>query len=102
MASVMLGALAMASLVAALFFLRFWRDTRDRFFLFFAVAFGVDALHRVVLGLTSVSQEQEPFFYLVRLVTYGLIIAAIVDKNRTRGIREIDACARSLTTRDNP
>ena len=31
--AVMLGAIAMASLVAALFFLRFWKNTRDRFFL---------------------------------------------------------------------
>jgi ABC-type Fe3+-siderophore transport system permease subunit len=44
-----LGATALASLVAALFFLRFWRDTRDRLFCFFAIAFGIDALHRVVL-----------------------------------------------------
>jgi hypothetical protein len=91
----------MASLVAALFFLRFWRDTKDRFFLFFAIAFGVDALHRVALGLTSVSQEHEPFFYVVRLVSYGLIIAAIVDKNRAHGTRVPEARARSLTTRDN-
>lgn len=101
MTSLILGALAMASLVAALFFLRFWRDTHDRFFLFFATAFSVDTLHRVALGLTSVSQEQEPFFYVVRLVSYGLIIAAIVDKNCTRGTRGTEARARSLTTRDN-
>ena len=97
-----LGATALASLVAALFFLRFWRDTRDRFFFFFASAFGVDTLHRVVLALTPVSQEQEPFFYVGRLVTFGLIIAAIVDKNRPRGSRGPAARARSLTSRDQP
>jgi hypothetical protein len=32
-----------------------------------------------------VAQEHEPFFYLVRLVAYGLIIVAIVDKNRSKG-----------------
>ena len=62
--AVILGAIAMASLVAALFFLRFWKNTRDRFFLFFAVAFFAEALNRAVLGLTAVSKEQEPFFYL--------------------------------------
>jgi hypothetical protein len=82
MNAVILGAIAMASLVAALFFLRFWKDTRDRFFLFFAVAFFAEALNRVALGLTTMSREQEPFFYLVRLFAFGLIIAAIVDKNR--------------------
>jgi Family of unknown function (DUF5985) len=87
MNSVILGAIAMASMVAALFFLRFWRDTRDRFFLLFAIAFGVEGLNRALLGLTAVSQEQEPFFYLVRLFTFGLILVAIVDKNRTKGAR---------------
>jgi hypothetical protein len=97
-----LGAVAMASLVAALFFLRFWRDTRDRFFLFFAIAFFVDALDRVALGLTAGSAEHEPFFYGVRLLTYGLIIAAIVDKNRPRGARGTKARASSLTVREKP
>jgi hypothetical protein len=77
----------MATLVASLFFLRFWKDTRDRFFLFFAVAFFVESLNRAVLGLTAVSQEDEPFFYLVRLFAFGLIIAAIVDKNRAKNRR---------------
>ncbi|HEV8712643.1 MAG TPA: DUF5985 family protein [Candidatus Binatia bacterium] len=82
MNAVLLGAIAMASLVAAMFFLRFWKNTRDRFFLFFAVSFFIEALDRAALGLTTVSEEQEPFFYLVRLCSFGLIIAAIVDKNR--------------------
>lgn len=73
----------MASMVAALFFLRFWRDTRDRFFLLFAIAFVIEGLNRALLGLTGVSQEHEPFFYLVRLFAFGLILVAIVDKNRT-------------------
>lgn len=99
MHALILGAIAMASLMAALFFLRFWRETRDRFFLLFAIAFFVEALNRAALGMTSVSQEHEPFFYLVRLFAYGLIILAIVDKNRARGAREADARQRSLTTR---
>ena len=95
MNSLILGAIAMASLVAALFFLRFWRNTRDRFFLFFAVAFFIEALNRTALGLTAVSQESEPFFYLVRLFSFGLIIGAIVDKNRVRGIRRPDSKKRT-------
>jgi hypothetical protein len=79
---VLLGAVAMASLVAALFFLRFWRQTRDRFFLLFAVAFGVDAASRLALGLSHVSSEYEPFFYLARLLTFCLILLAIIQKNR--------------------
>jgi uncharacterized protein DUF5985 len=86
---VLTGAVAMASLVAALFFLRFWRQTRDSFFLLFSVAFGLDAASRFILGLTRISDEMEPLFYIPRLVTFALIIVAIVQKNRpeTRGRR---------------
>ena len=85
------GAVAMASLVAALFFLKFWRQTRDYFFLLFALAFALDAATRFALGLVHVSSEMEPLFYLPRLVTFGLIIVAIVQKNRpTRRGRWID------------
>jgi hypothetical protein len=80
--SVILGAVAMASSIAALFFLRFWRETRDPLFLLFALAFAVDALTRVALGLGGVSSEQEPLFYLARLVTFALILVAIIHKNR--------------------
>ena len=90
MERILLGAIAMASLVVALFFLRSWRDTRDRFFLFFATAFVIEGLDRVALGLTDVSQENEPYFYLVRLFSFSLILAAIIDKNRKRVPRTKD------------
>jgi hypothetical protein len=79
-----MGAVAMASFVATLFFLRFWRQTRDPFFLLFALAFGLDAATRLTLGLSHVSDETEPLFYLARLVTFGFIIVAIVHKNRSK------------------
>lgn len=79
--SLLMGAVAMASFVAMLFFLRYWRQTRDSFFLLFAISFGLDAATRAVLGLWRLSEEAEPLAYLARLVTFGLIIAAIVRKN---------------------
>jgi len=79
--TLMLGAVAMASLLAALFFLRFWTRTRDRFFLLFAIAFGVDAVSRTALGLATISEEHEPVFYLVRLCMFAIILIAIIDKN---------------------
>ena len=85
MQEVLLGAVAMGSAVAALFFLRFWRQTRERLFLIFALAFLVDAVMRVVLAVTEVPNEQEPFFYLGRLLTFILIVVAIIDKNRGSG-----------------
>jgi hypothetical protein len=81
--TLILGGVAVGCLTAGLFFLRFWKTTRDRLFLFFAVALGVEALVRIVMGLSAISQESEPFIYILRVVSYGLIIIAIIDKNRT-------------------
>jgi hypothetical protein len=80
--AVLQGAVGMASGVAALFFLRFWRQTRDSFFLFFAAAFAIDALARFVLGFAELSEETQPLVYGARLITFGLIIIAIIRKNR--------------------
>lgn len=80
--SALMGAVAMASFVAMLFFLHYWRQTSDGFFLLFAAAFGVDAAARVVLALWQLPEDTEPLVYLARLITFGLIIAAIALKNR--------------------
>ncbi len=82
MADTLMGAVAMASFVAALFFVKFWWRTHDRFFLLFACAFGLDCVTRVALGMSDVSDEQQPYYYVARLVTFGLILIAIIDKNR--------------------
>ena len=76
------GAVLMGYLVAGLFFLRFWRDTRDRLFLIFAIAFGLLGLQRVALGLTWNLLESQTGLYVVRLFAFLLILGAIVDKNR--------------------
>jgi hypothetical protein len=78
----LLGAIAMGNLVIGLFFLRFWKKTRDRFFLIFAVAFSLEGLNRVLLGLNNGATENEPLFYLVRLLSFVLILIAIIDKNK--------------------
>jgi uncharacterized membrane protein HdeD (DUF308 family) len=80
--SIMVGAVAMASSIAALFFLRFWRQTRDTLFILFSLAFAVDAVTRVALALGNVSNEDEPLVYTARFVTFALIAAAIINKNR--------------------
>ena len=78
------GATAMAALTAAVFFLRFWTRSRDPLFLLFSVAFAVDAVMRFVLSFSTHSAEDDPFYYLPRLITFGLIIVAIVYKNTRR------------------
>ncbi|MFL6623284.1 MAG: DUF5985 family protein [Sulfurifustis sp.] len=74
----------MASLIVALFFFRFWRNSRDRLFLFFALSFALEGVNRVALGLTGGLPEDRPSYYIVRLIAYSLILIAILDKNRPR------------------
>ena len=81
MERMILGAVAMASLVAAMFFLRFWKHTRDKFFLWFAVSFAIEGLNRAALGLSQDPNEGQPFFYIIRFLSYLLIVIAIVSKN---------------------
>ncbi|MGN6528680.1 MAG: DUF5985 family protein [Burkholderiaceae bacterium] len=78
----LLGGIALACVVAGLFFWRFWRTSRDRFFLLFAISFWVEAANRIHMGLTASWNEALPSHYLVRLLCYGLILFAIWDKNR--------------------
>lgn len=76
------GASALGAIAAGLFFLRFWRETRDRLFLLFAVAFGAMAVNWIGLGATSAQDEARTYFYLVRAIAFVVIIVAVVDKNR--------------------
>jgi hypothetical protein len=79
------GAIAMGYAVAGLFFLRFWRQTRDRLFLIFAISFWLLGAQRLALALTAEIVESHTGFYLVRLFAFLLILLAIVDKNSGRG-----------------
>lgn len=77
------GAIAMGYGVAGLFFLRFWRETRDRLFLIFAGAFWILGLQRLTLAFSRDMAEDHTGLYLVRLFAFLLILGAIVDKNRS-------------------
>lgn len=80
----LLGAVALACFMASLFFLRFWKTTRDRFFLFFSLSFFIEGTGRIMLGVIDYSNEQEPLFYLVRVFSLLVILYAIIDKNWIR------------------
>lgn len=84
MAEMLMGAIALAAFLVGLFFLRFWRATGDRFFLLFAIAFWLEGGDRLFAYGWAGLDEASPYHYLVRLLAYGLIIAAIIDKNRKR------------------
>jgi hypothetical protein len=82
MEQMLTGGIAMGWALAGLFFFRFWRHSRDRFFLFFAASFWIESINRVALGLSESGSEINPMFYGIRLVSYGLILLAIWQKNR--------------------
>ncbi len=84
MIQLLAGAIAMGSLVIALFFLRFWRNTGDRFFLYFSLAFLIEGLHRVYASSAATLNESSPLHYLIRLAAYLLILWAIYEKNFPR------------------
>lgn len=77
----LLGAIATASFTASVFFLRFWRDSRDIFFLAFAVFFLTEGMNRIALLFFAKPNEGSPWIYLVRLFALILILAAILRKN---------------------
>jgi hypothetical protein len=78
------GALVMANATAALFFLRFFRDTGDRLFAFFGGGFCALALNYAVLALVQPSREERHFVYLIRLAAFGLILFGVIEKNRRK------------------
>lgn len=76
------GACAVSAATVALFFLKFWRQTRDRLFGMFSLAFMALAVNWMVLGLLDPKSESRHAAYVFRLLAFGLIVAAIIDKNR--------------------
>ena len=80
--SFMSGMLLAAFLVAALFFLRFWRRIRDPLFGSFAGAFLLLGIGQSLLALGDFAVEERSWIYLTRLAAFVLILAAIYGKNR--------------------
>jgi len=76
------GALATLSATASLFFVRYWKLSADRFFLFFSVAFVSLGANWALLVGRDPQDEYAPYIYLLRLFAFLLILAGIVDKNR--------------------
>ncbi|MDI1275279.1 DUF5985 family protein [Polaromonas sp.] len=76
------GAIALGSLAVGLFFFRYWYTSRDRFFLYFALSFWIEGFSRIHMGLNSDIPEDVPVYYMIRILSYGLILLAIWEKNR--------------------
>ena len=77
------GGTMVAAITIALFFLRYWLQTRDRLFLIFSAGFLVFAASRLILAFLDEDDEGRILVYGLRLVAFGLILAAIIDKNRS-------------------
>lgn len=77
------GGTIVAAAVVALFFFRYWRLTRDRLFAMFAAGFLTFAVSRVILAFLDEDDEGRVFVYAFRLIAFALILAAIIDKNRS-------------------
>ncbi|MCE9553302.1 MAG: DUF5985 family protein [Planctomycetes bacterium] len=77
----LLGVIATASITASLFFLKFWRRTRDSLFFAFALAFFIEGINRTALLFVARPNEGSPWIYLVRLLAFLTILAAILHKN---------------------
>lgn len=76
------GAVALGFAACALFFLRFWKRTREDLFLAFAVAFLLLGAGQTILALANIPTEERGSIYLLRLVAFLLILIAIFRKNR--------------------
>lgn len=76
------GALSAFGLVAALLLLRAYRRTRDALFAYFAIAFVILSADQIFLAFTRRFDGEDPFGYLPRIVAFGIILIAIVERNR--------------------
>jgi len=76
------GAITMGFLIAGLFFLRFWKRSRERLFLAFALAFWLLGLTQALLVFVDVPVEERSWLYLLRLAAFSLILVSVWAKNR--------------------
>ena len=78
----LLGVIATTSVIAGIFFLRFWKETRDSLFLAFALAFLIEGVNRSFRIFFAHPNEASPWVFLVRACAFLIILAGIVNKNR--------------------
>ena len=76
------GGTAVAAFVIALYFIRYWRHTRDPLVFMFSAGFLTFAISRLILAFLDEDDEGRVFIYGLRLVAFILILVAIIDKNR--------------------
>jgi len=75
------GALAALLVVAAVFFYRFWRESRDFLFLAFGASFLIRAINTIAVAILQKPNEGTPLNYLIGLTSTLFIVIAIIHKN---------------------
>lgn len=83
----LLGIIFTMSIIAAVYFFKFWRKTHDRFFLAFGAAFLIEGVNRLGFLFLETPNEGSPTIYTIRLMAFLLVLAAILSKNRPGGAR---------------
>ncbi len=91
LAAVFLSGICMATFAASgVFFLKFWKASRDPFYLHFSIACWLLAFERVVvvtlsymLNLMTPEDESGSWIYIIRLVAFLIIFMAVLKKNQS-------------------
>ncbi len=76
------GVIFAAFLLVGAIFLKFFFHSRDRFFAIFSMAFLLMSVERFLIVFLEPNAEVRSNVYIIRLIAFLFIIAAIVDKNR--------------------
>ena len=77
----LLGVISTCSLLAALFFFKFWRRTGDSLFLAFGIAFLVEGINRAFIIDLPNPNQGHPLTFVVRLLAALIILVGILHKN---------------------
>jgi hypothetical protein len=80
----LLGFIAACSLVAGLFFFKFWRATRDPLFLAFLVFLVVEGCTNAAILRLARPNEGSLIIFAFRLFAVCIVLAAIVRKNTAK------------------
>ena len=79
--SFLLGVIFTCSVIAGVFFLKFWRRTGDSLFLAFGIAFLVEGINRAFILELQNPNQAHPLTFVVRLLAALIILAGILHKN---------------------
>ena len=78
------GSVCMGFAVAALFFWRYWNKSGDRLFFALALAFALLTINQGLAAWFGHTDERSVYAYLLRILGFVFILAAIIDKNLSR------------------